>query len=286
LTRGMKQGKIYDFENQKTDSKTGRSIVPFTEAYDGDQVKKIADDAGEMVRYAKANDPARKYYSKLLNDPESETWQRFNEAYQSVYGKDKIVQTPEQAAQADAILRARGEFKKGEEAMLNKQFDFNLWKQKQAISDSYIRGRAKDASTVNDLWTRIDNEVTRLTDYGERNIPPAVLDVDAQNVLSDFVNKGKSELDRMSLDDINLRKSESGEIIITDNKGKVLGSLPKVGTNLKVQPGVKEKRVVVSEGEPKRKSTYTINGKKYTDKQLTDMGYDINDARVKKYKDK
>lgn len=105
-----------------------------------------------------------------------------------------------------------------------------------------------DTNKVNDVYGRIDKEVQRLKDYGEDKTPGNLLDADAQSVILDFVNKGRGEGDKLLIEDIRITKSPKGELLVFDTEGNLKTTLPKVGTNLKVQPSVKEKREVIKEG--------------------------------------
>lgn len=106
-----------------------------------------------------------------------------------------------------------------------------------------------DTQKVNDIYGRIDKEVQRLKDYGEDKTPGNILDADAQSVILDFVNKGRGEGDKLLIEDIRITKSPKGELLVFDTEGNLKTTLPKVGTNLKVQPSVKEKREVIKEGD-------------------------------------
>lgn len=117
-TKGMTAGKMYDYDKKRTDVTTGQAIIPYTKQYSKEQIKQIADETGDLVT---ADKSALKYYRNILNDPNSNKWQELNSAYQSVYGKDKVVLTPQQAAQADAIIRASAIQERGEEQELNRQ---------------------------------------------------------------------------------------------------------------------------------------------------------------------
>lgn len=106
-------------------------------------------------------------------------------------------------------------------------------------------------SQVNDIYKTIQSEVKKLKDFGEPTLFASSLPLDAQGVVIDFVNKGKSENEKISIDDIHLQDN-NGEIMVRRGRsGDVLGTLPRVGTNLKVQPGVKEKREVIAQGDNK-----------------------------------
>ena len=115
---------MYDYNAARTDTKTGQVIVPFKKLYQPDQVKRIADEAADAVT---ADKSARKFYKKILDDPQSTKWQELNKAYQSVYGTDKIVSTPEQAAAADAIIRASMPQEQGEEQELQRKTSVRVY---------------------------------------------------------------------------------------------------------------------------------------------------------------
>jgi hypothetical protein len=117
-TKGMQAGKVYDYEKKKTDTTTGQVLVPYQKVYSKDQIQSIAKNAANAAMEERS---ARKYYNRLLNDPESTRWQGLNKAYQSVFGDKEIVSTVEQAAAADAILRASSPIEVGEEQELNRQ---------------------------------------------------------------------------------------------------------------------------------------------------------------------
>lgn len=258
VSKDMKPSKAFDFNSMRKDRVTGKAIVPFTEALNDEQIKNIAENAGEIVRYAKPGDPksestsALRYYKRILNDPESDTWKELNAAYQSVYGQNDIVSTPEQAAKADAILKARAIGKKGEQVMTDQDAAYAMWLRKQRVSDALIRGRQKATeSEVNNIYRRINDEVTRLKNYGEKQVGLNVLDADAQGLIIDFVNKGRSEDYKIPNEDIRVEKTDMGEIVVRDaTNGEVLTTIPQIGTNLKVQPSVKEKRTVIEHGQP------------------------------------
>ena len=116
ITKGLQPGKVYDYNNLKINEKTGQAIVPFSEKYSLEQIKSIADNAASIAMSDKS---VKKHFQKILNNPNSQEWQKLNSAYQSVYGKDKFVSEPWQAAQADAILRASVPQKVGQEQEVN-----------------------------------------------------------------------------------------------------------------------------------------------------------------------
>lgn len=118
VTKGMQAGKVYDYEKKRTDKTTGQAIVPYQKIYSKEQIGAIAKNAANSVQDDKS---ARKYYNRILNDPKSTRWQELNKAYQSVFGDKEMVSTVEQAAAADAIIRAATPVEVGEEQELNRQ---------------------------------------------------------------------------------------------------------------------------------------------------------------------
>lgn len=137
-TKGLQPGKQYDYDKLTINSKTGQAIVPFKEAYSPGQVKAIAEQAGEIAMNDKS---VKKHFSKILDAPNSEEWEKLNKAYQSVFGTDKVVSTPQQAAQADAILRASVPVKEGQEQEVNYAQRISDRKMMAAINSALIASR-------------------------------------------------------------------------------------------------------------------------------------------------
>lgn len=104
-------------------------------------------------------------------------------------------------------------------------------------------------SEINDAYSRIRGKVTEITQFGEPTTPIELLNVDDQNLVDELVNKGKSQDNRIPKEELHLQDM-NGQIVVRQGRnGEVLGRLPRVGTNLKAQPGIKEKRTVIGQGE-------------------------------------
>lgn len=101
---------------------------------------------------------------------------------------------------------------------------------------------------VNDIYGRIYNQVKRLKDYGEQETPGTTLNSDEQAIILDAVNKDRTENDKLPIEDVRVRLSDNNELLVFDKEGNLKTTLPYIGTNLKVQPGVKEKRTVIAQG--------------------------------------
>lgn len=149
-TKGLQPGKQYDYDKLTINNKTGQAVVPFKEMYSPGQVKAIAEQAGEIAMNDKS---VKKHYNKILDNPTSEEWEKLNKAYQSVFGTDKFVSTPEQAAQADAIIRASVPTKEGQEQEVNYSQMLSDRKMMAAFNSALIasRGGGKEQGKTWDL---------------------------------------------------------------------------------------------------------------------------------------
>lgn len=107
IKEGKSPGEQLDFSKGTRDKDTGLIIVPFVEKYSSEQIKDAADRVGMMNIDSGTGEferSARKKYGSIVDNPKSDVWMKLNPVYQSVYGKDSIVDTPTKAAQAAIIL--------------------------------------------------------------------------------------------------------------------------------------------------------------------------------------
>ena|GEM_PF-5545957 len=113
---------------------------------------------------------------------------------------------------------------------------------------------------VNDVYKTIDSKIDTDIKHGYGATRVNDLNADAQNIVIDFVKKTTGS-DEYNYSNIFLHKTENGDIgiykIAEDESGNriakvtpetLIGYLPQVGTNLKVQPGAPEKREVIKQG--------------------------------------
>lgn len=267
-SRGVKPGRVFDEANMRLDKTTGKAFVPFKEVYSPDQIKKFADDGVDLV---KGDRSARKYYNKILDNPTSDQWKRLNEAYQGVYGKNSIVSTPEQAAQADLILKGSGVFDAGEQLVTDQNASHQRALEKLLYNSNLIASRAlsKDnttGTTINDVFSEIDNS-SQLRDRVARDkgVPLNELSSQAQQVVLKMVNEiatntepdlndpKKTRKVPFFQEDIYIQKDADGKVRVKGAKGtyldKPIVTLDQTSVNLKTQPSVKEKREVVKMGK-------------------------------------
>lgn len=112
--KGLVPGKQYDYSKKYTNPTTGQVIVPFKKTFSKDQVEKISDQMADLVKNDKS---ARRHYTAILNEPTSTKFDELQKAYSQYY--KGIVDTPEKAAAAEAIIRATVPQEVGEEQEIN-----------------------------------------------------------------------------------------------------------------------------------------------------------------------
>lgn len=116
-------------------------------------------------------------------------------------------------------------------------------------------GKEASKGEVNDIFSRIEssaidkadkyeNQQSNTNAYEANEMP-----YDEQSLIMDFVNKGRNDGEHISPDNIKViyNKSDGKLGVYKIDTGERLGYLPKTGTNLKVQPGAKEKREVIKQ---------------------------------------
>lgn len=110
----------YDEKNARQDELTGKIYIPT--GYNDEDIKMMASNAYNVLPGDRS---ARKHYKKLLSDGD---WlARAQTEYQSIFGNDQKVDTPEKAAAADTIMRAR--LAGGEKEVVDPAFTQKLKKQ-------------------------------------------------------------------------------------------------------------------------------------------------------------
>lgn len=165
----LKPGKVYDETNLRKDKATGQVFIPFKQSYGQDQIKRIADTAGDLVTSSRS---AKVHYERLLDDP---NWViGAGEAYRQVYGGNGIITTPQEAAKAAAIMKAKSDISGGEELRRDETLAFQRQQMMEGIRQANrkemldLREKAKSlGQSANDVW--IDNYIDKLEE--EANTP-------------------------------------------------------------------------------------------------------------------
>lgn len=110
---------------------------------------------------------------------------------------------------------------------------------------------------------------------------------EAQGTILDIANKlsGRGGDLKMNQDQVYVQKEGDDLNIVNAKNGKVITKFPYKSANLPANTGIKAKQEVLkrSHEQPEAtKSTYKIKGKTYSEKELFDMGYTLDD--IKSYK--
>ena len=166
ITKGIDAGKKYDYSKMKNNPITGQAIVPFKKEYSQEQIKHIAAVASEIpTGNSDLAKSARKHYQKLLDNeeylPELEA---MDNAYKAVYGKGAFVSTPQQAAAAEAIIRASVPKEDAEEQEIN----YAQRQRDKRINISINQNRSNSGSNSENVGNAFDDFVD--AEYDKFNI--------------------------------------------------------------------------------------------------------------------
>lgn len=246
-----------------------------------EQLKVTADkDISNVTSDRRLEYNAEQTWKRVSQNPEQ--FKQYNDIYKGIYGKD--IQHPAElhaAMQVAGILGSstRQEIKPDEDARDRRNFEqqkqiqaqgFANAKELEKIRDRDIKARkdlgAPDTVNINDVFKNIqditDSPNTGIFQEGKRvGTRVNTLNSDAQKVLVDFANKLRPN-EKIGNDNIFINKEADGTIKLyrTDDSiekkpGRIkkddahlIGELPKVTVNLPAQPGVKEKRAVLAQG--------------------------------------
>lgn len=148
-----KSKPTYDESRSRVDNVTGTVFVP--KEYNDESVKEIAENA-KNVFYGDRS--AQKHYKNQLGN---ESWMKdANKAYQSIYGDKYMVDSPEKAAQADAIMRARLSGEEIEvkdptyaEAMRKRIIDYGAKKQKEVNAARQSHASKNPSATIGSYYS-------------------------------------------------------------------------------------------------------------------------------------
>jgi hypothetical protein len=125
-------------------------------------------------------------------------------------------------------------------------------------------GKDKEDTHVNDLYKRVFDRATEAFDAHKPYLQVNLLDADAQAMVIDYAKKltGFNDLGQEEVkvfkhgDKVALRWARNSRGI---ENNRFIGYLDPVGVNIKAQPGIKEKREVLKEGEKTQQKTSKKN---------------------------
>jgi len=206
-----------------------------TDRFDTETLKQIADKAATFLPGSKK---ATKYYKNQLTNPEFIA--TAVDAYQSVYGANAQITTPEEAAKADAIIEAR----LYEKPRVATDQDLKFLRQKQLVK---LRGQYSTQAApavVVDLWTPVSTAIDDNMQKGITETPINTLDTRTQDEMVKAVRTltGNSYI---GAGDITVKKDANGEIHLYES-GDDKGIWTQQGTAIKQTPGTKGKTKAAS----------------------------------------
>jgi len=138
------------------------------------------------------------------------------------------------------------------------------------ITNSSGSGGSGSASAItNDIYGKVDSLVTDAEKKGFQYGRINALDVDAQKAVIDFANTVSGDIagagKAYDQSNIFVAKEPDGRVAIykenpnhLKNAETIIGYLPRVGTNLKVQANTKGKQKVIEMGEPEKRKTFNV----------------------------
>lgn len=134
----------------------------------------------------------------------------------------------------------------------------------RSYSRTTINMKGDGSENVNDIYSRIEdaadkakneNKIIGISAFGGSPLNGGEkaenLKLDEQNVIMNFINQSYPGQKYIASDLVVKKNGDGGLDIFDLTTEDKLGTLPKAGTNLKVQPSVKEKREVIKQGEAK-----------------------------------
>jgi|ERR1039457_3468837 hypothetical protein len=215
---GIKQDMTYDPKTIQKDPATGKLIVNEQFGYSPDKIKAAADRVPDKLNpYTREGAGFENMLTQIHQDPTSEAVKRYNDAFQSVYGKtDKdgnpnIVDTPSKLAKANLILdmQSQGGVRQKMVTDLPAQQQFQLTK--MAKQQEYRQADIRLSSNL----TEGRADYNRAQNSGEQD-----------QVLNNFFNKAYDA----GTNDVNGKQVNKVTVDGTDYHGKVV-DLPPAVTN-------------------------------------------------------
>lgn len=269
--KGMEQKEIKG-NMIKRDPISGMVTYETEKKFDPEQLRQIATNAARSLQ---DNEDYMDYYKRRLNNIGEKEYNQLQDIYrntidpgQRVVNSDGTISivggeidSPQKLAMADAILQGKSMAQKGTKDILDRALA-----NERAVNKIFISqgGKSDSGQQINDIYSVIDDYVTNkskgnLFFPNRKFLDVTDLPLDAQTLVVQMIPGLEKYTDKGELPQaqIKLKKENDGTIgVYGKENGAYLGKLPKVGTNLKVQPSVKEKREVIKQGEaiPKTKS--------------------------------
>jgi hypothetical protein len=234
VTKGKTAGEVPDTSRAPIIEKgTGYIITPFKKEFSKEQIIAMANDAGELT---KADRVSRKYYNRILGNPESEQFINLKAAY-DILSPGGIMDTPEEVAKADAFIRFSQPVEVG-----TKRVKEEDWREK-AMFQAFLKGQTPDQGPTRDIYKEIDlatSSPQRLE--GGTGAPVNIFSGAAQNALIKLANDVTGK-DIYNQSNIYVKKFSDGKNYIVDfDTNEPLVPFTKEDINIGVQVDVKGRR--------------------------------------------
>jgi len=270
VSRGKEAGELPDTTRKPVVEKgTGYVITPFKKEFSQEQIVGMANDAGELV---KADRVARKYYNKILNNPQSEEFVRLKQTYDKFF-PGGIMDTAEEVAKADAAIRFSQPVQIG-----TKRVKEEDWKER-ALFQAFLRGQGAESG---EQFVDYFKEIQRLAGAPSRidrgtGAPLNQLSAATQKQLIDFAKNITGD-QNINQSNIYVKAFPDGKIFIMDaGTNEAITPITERDINIPRQVAVAEKReaaeLAPEPKAPSKESVYTIKGKRYKEGELIKMGY-------------
>lgn len=224
---------------------TGWVIVPIKKQYTTDQIIGIANDAAELVKSIDPSNPrkaadesARKYYSKVLDNPKGEEFVRLKNTYDK-YFPGGIMDTPEEVAKAAAAVKAEGAGQ-----TTTRRVNPEDWRER-ALFQAFLKGQGAQAGKEPiDYYGEMEVKVSRAKPG--LGFPLSGLDGGTQ---AQLINLAKTITGReITQADIYVKKMPDGRIHIIDKSSEEsITPITAKDINIPRQVGVPEKREIIAQ---------------------------------------
>ena len=247
--------------NAKPNTQIGKPTVSGNQyiykfGYSDDAIREAADNA---IALSAGNNVIAKHSKKLLTKNNDGTFSLkpqfayLNNAYQSIYGKDQVVDDPTKALKAFTI----DNLKRVVETKTSK-----------IPAPRVYRGRGGGGSsstgTPRDIWTPVNDLLEINISKGKTQTD--LLDAEAAftaDAVKDIIERAKSVDKYLYPEDLTLRKSGNTISVYDKTSGRYLFNWDRESANIGKTPGVKGKEINIKIGNPNKGETKTTGKKKF-----------------------
>jgi hypothetical protein len=244
VTKGKTAGEVPDTSRAPIIEKgTGYIITPFKKEFSKEQIIAMANDAGELT---KADRVSRKYYNRILGNPESEQFINLKAAY-DILSPGGIMDTPEEVAKADAFIRFSQPVEVG-----TKRVKEEDWRER-AMFQAFLRSQTGDSAAKGefiDYYKQLSDLADKPFTFNTKPGGPKMLGVPMRKITSTSLQKLIIDIandlnPKKNYNQTNLyvKKLDDGTIRIIDADNNIdLGQINEADINIPTQAASPEKR--------------------------------------------